>query len=188
MSASAKPNRLKLRQSSNATSAVRVPHCAAEQAQQLPAVSKCCYARTHMDARLERFLDHFNELNKDSLNRVGLMYTEDVSFQDPLHEIQGLPHLKKYFGHLYRHTQSCRFEWESRLMLGNEAMVAWRMTLTHRFLNSGKPFTVPGATMLRFKSQADLVIYQRDYFDVGALLYERLPVLGHLLRAVKAQA
>ncbi|MBL7687167.1 MAG: nuclear transport factor 2 family protein [Bdellovibrionaceae bacterium] len=140
-----------------------------------------------MDARLERFLNHFNELNRDSINVVGLMYAEDVSFQDPLHEIQGLPHLKKYFTRLYKHTESCRFEWDSRLMLGNEAMIAWRMQLKHRFLNSGKAFSVPGATLLRFQPQGDLVIYQRDYFDVGAMLYERMPVLGTLIRTVKSQ-
>ncbi len=140
-----------------------------------------------MDARLERFLNHFKELDRDSINVVGLMYAEDVSFQDPLHEIQGLPHLKKYFTRLYKHTESCRFEWDSRLMLGNEAMIAWRMQLKHRFLNGGKAFSVPGATLLRFQAQGDLVIYQRDYFDVGAMLYERMPVLGTLIRTVKSQ-
>jgi len=31
------------------------------------------------------------------------------------------------------------------------------------------------------------VTYHRDYFDLGALIYERVPVLGGLIRGIKGR-
>jgi hypothetical protein len=33
--------------------------------------------------------------------------------------------------------------------------------------------------------QGDKVLYQRDYYDAGEMLYEHLPVLGWAVRGVK---
>jgi len=41
---------------------------------------------------------------------------------------------------------------------------------------------VPGVSVIHF---GEKVTAQRDYFDVGAMLYERLPLIGWLLRWVK---
>jgi hypothetical protein len=140
-----------------------------------------------MDARLERFLDHFNQLEAGKMKLLTLMYTEDISFQDPMHEIHGLSELTRYFDRLYKNTLSCRFEWDSRLMLGNEAMLTWRMGLTHKHLNRGREFWLPGATHLRFRQGSDLVCMHRDYFDVSDLIYERIPAVGPAVRWIKSQ-
>ncbi len=140
-----------------------------------------------MDGRLEKFLESFNHLDRDQLGLLSTMYSDDVSFQDPLHEIQGRDQLRQYFVRMYKNTVRARFEWDSRLMLGNEAMIAWRMALTHKSLNGGKEFWVPGASLLRFQQAGDLVTYHRDFFDTGALLYERIPGLSTIVKLVKSQ-
>jgi hypothetical protein len=140
-----------------------------------------------MDGRLEKFLDNFNQIDRDHLGLLSSMYSEDISFQDPIHEIQGLEHLRQYFTRMYKNTIRAHFEWDSRLMLGNEAMVAWRMALTHKALNGGKEFWVPGASHLKFQQSGELVTYHRDFFDTGALLYERIPGLASVVKLIKSQ-
>lgn len=140
-----------------------------------------------MDGRLEKFLDNFNQIDRDHIGLLSSMYTEDISFQDPIHEIQGLEHLRQYFTRMYKNTLRANFEWDSRLMLGNEAMVAWRMALTHKTLNGGKEFWVPGASHLKFQQSGELVTYHRDFFDTGALLYERIPGLASIVKLIKSQ-
>ncbi|MCT7655735.1 hypothetical protein MBH78_16005 [Oceanimonas sp. NS1] len=49
-------------------------------------------------------------------------------------------------------------------------------------LNGGRPVTVPGVSHLCF---ADSIYYHRDFFDLGAMLYEQLPLLGKGIRALK---
>ena len=56
------------------------------------------------------------------------------------------------------------------------------MLLQHPKLNSGKIFSVPGVSIIRYE---DKIYSHRDYFDLGAMLYEQLPLLGGLIRMIK---
>ena len=58
------------------------------------------------------------------------------------------------------------------------------MQLNHPRLNAGAAVTVPGSTLIRFR---DKVFYHRDYFDAGAMVYEQLPLIGMLIRAIKGR-
>ncbi|MBW6508769.1 MAG: hypothetical protein K0A94_04400, partial [Desulfuromonadales bacterium] len=60
----------------------------------------------------------------------------------------------------------------------------WVMHLRHPRLNRGAEVEVPGISYLHIAADGR-VDEHRDYFDLGALLYERLPLLGPLVRAVK---
>ena len=42
-----------------------------------------------------------------------------------------------------------------------------------------------GASHLRLADNR--IAYQRDYYDLGAMLYEHIPLLGGAVRAVKAR-
>jgi hypothetical protein len=53
------------------------------------------------------------------------------------------------------------------------------MDVRHRRLGEVR---LPGASHLRYDR---LITAHRDYFDAGAMLYERLPLLGPLVRAVR---
>ena len=63
-------------------------------------------------------------------------------------------------------------------------MVTWTMSLKHPRLNGGDPVIVPGSSLIRFREK---VFYHRDYFDGGAMLYEQLPFIGMVIRAIKAR-
>jgi len=41
-----------------------------------------------------------------------------------------------------------------------------------------------GISVIRFDEE-DLVVYHRDYFDVGAMVYEHVPVVRFFVRQVK---
>ena len=50
---------------------------------------------------LRQFAPTFATLDKHNLHLLGRLYSEDVAFADPLHEVQGLPALQRYFADLY---------------------------------------------------------------------------------------
>jgi hypothetical protein len=58
------------------------------------------------------------------------------------------------------------------------------MNLRHRRFKPEETLTLPGATAVRF---GERVHFHRDYFDLGAMIYERIPVLGGAVRAIKAR-
>jgi hypothetical protein len=109
------------------------------------------------------------------------LYAEDVVFEDPLHRVEGLPALRAHADRLNANLRRCRFEHGARLVGDGEAFLTWSM---HIDLRRGpkRTIVVPGTSHIRF---ADRVRSQRDYFDVGALVYEQIPLLGGIVRAIK---
>jgi hypothetical protein len=57
------------------------------------------------------------------------------------------------------------------------------MKLKHPKLNGGQPVEVNGVSQICFSG--DRVIYHRDYFDLGEMLYENIPLLGVVIRNIK---
>jgi len=133
---------------------------------------------------LNTFLTIFNQLDKTSLNRLDTIYHPDICFTDPAHTLEGLPALKDYFAALYENVRSIRFIFDARMMTGNQAFVTWTMALSHPRLAGGRTVSVDGCSHLTFGSDGRVTVH-RDYFDLGAMVYEHLPVVGGLIRTVK---
>ena len=133
---------------------------------------------------LNTFLTIFNELDHTSLNRLDTIYHPDIRFTDPAHTLKGLPALKDYFAALYENVRSIRFFFDARMMTGNQAFVTWTMALSHPRLAGGRTVSVDGCSHLTFASDGRVTVH-RDYFGLGAMVYEHLPVVGGLIRTVK---
>ena len=135
------------------------------------------------DPALEAFCAFYNKLDKYSTKNLPEAYTSDISFIDPLHEIQGIDALIDYFDGLYANVSECHFDFGERQRQGELAFVTWTLHLVHPKLAHGRRKLIPGCSRLRFRG--DRVCDHRDYFDVGALLYEQIPILGSVIRGIK---
>lgn len=135
------------------------------------------------DPTLDAFCAFYNKLDKHSTNYLPEVYTSDISFVDPLHEIEGIEALIGYFEALYANVSDCRFDFGERQRVGELAFVTWTLELVHPRLARGRKVIVPGCSRLVFRG--DRVCAHRDYFDAGALLYEQVPVLGSVIRVLK---
>jgi len=134
--------------------------------------------------QMEKFIDTYRHLTQTNLDGLGEIYAEDIIFIDPAHEISGLRSLTAYFTALYQNITSPTFRFKHHLLSGGDAYVQWEMDFSHPGLNRGRTITVPGTSYLRF-SDSGKVFYHRDYFDLGMLLYEQLPLFGKLFTAIK---
>jgi hypothetical protein len=133
---------------------------------------------------MERFLKTYSRLNAGNLELLDTIYSDRVRFVDPAHELVGLDRLRQYFAGLYANLASIEFHFAHEMRVGDEGYVQWRMVFAHRRLKGGRPIEVDGASYLRFEA-AGKVDFHRDYFDLGAMLYEQLPVLGMVITALK---
>lgn len=135
---------------------------------------------------LVSFIDIYQILSTDNLSLLSKIYHEDVIFIDPMHQIEGFDNLSQYFKNLYENLSSCTFVIEDVLLDNDQASLYWSMCYQHAKLNHGNPVTVLGSSHI--KGSGDKVIYHRDYLDLGAMLYEQLPVFGKLTKWFKKQA
>ncbi|MCL9782365.1 nuclear transport factor 2 family protein [Vibrio sp. S4M6] len=132
---------------------------------------------------LQNFIRVYSELGTDNLGSLIEVYHPNVQFIDPMHQLNGRDALVSYFDQLYSKILSCHFVIEHVIESNNEAAVYWTMTFRHFQLNKKAPITIQGHSHL--KASEEQVIYHRDYLDVGAMLYEHVPLLGKLIRSIK---
>lgn len=125
----------------------------------------------------------YQRLDKTTLGELNQIYHPNIEFQDAAHRMVGLEALQRYFAELYRNVNQCRFLIGEVFSHPEGGMITWQMELSHPKLNGGKLVTVAGVSHLKFAD--DKVIYHRDYFDLGEMVYEHVPVLGHLVRIIK---
>lgn len=132
---------------------------------------------------LATFVENYEGLSTNNLHLIQKIYHQDVIFQDPAHCLIGLDKLEDYFASLYTNLSNCSFSIDKVLLDGEEAAIYWTMDFCHSKLNRGKPVLVEGTSLI--KGKEGKVIQHRDYVDLGAMLYEHIPVLGGIVKTVK---
>ena len=135
---------------------------------------------------LNEFNSVYQKLNINNLDLLDSIYHQEVTFIDPIHEINGLTDLQQYFQGLYQNLNSCQSIISNVIAQPDQAAIYWEMIYQHPKLNKGNEVSVFGSSHLRSKDGK--VIYHRDFLDLGSMLYEQLPVLGKVIRLVKSKA
>lgn len=132
---------------------------------------------------MEKFLTTYQALNADNLEILSEIYGAEVVFIDPAHEIQGLWQLTEYFKKLYRDINHINFNFHHPLQMNDVGYVQWSMTFSHPSIKKGKDIVVEGATFVRFGDKGK-VVYHRDHFDLGSMLYQHIPLLGGVIKTI----
>ena len=132
---------------------------------------------------MKDFLDLYRILNRDNVDRIGEIYTGDIHFIDPAHEIRGLDNLLDYFENLYANVEEIKFDFFDQLDDQDSGYVRWAMTFNHPRLKKGADIVVQGSTHLKFSAEGK-AYYHRDYFDLGSMLYQHIPVLGGIVKSI----
>jgi ketosteroid isomerase-like protein len=125
----------------------------------------------------------FQKLDKNSMHLVDEFYHEDIEFHDPVGTVKGRRKMKAYYENMYQNAKSVEFDFTNFVESGDMIVGVWKMTLVTDKLNGGGPIVVDGNSVIRFKDGK--AIYHRDYFDMGAFIYENIPVLGFLVKKIK---
>lgn len=137
-----------------------------------------------MEDQRARIQTTFNSFNGKNLSFLDSFYAADVIFTDPVGTVKGLPALKDYYKHAYEQVRSIQFDFREILQDGPDFMAFWLMTLSVRGLNGGSPYQVHGMSRLTF-NETGLVVFHRDYVDLGEMIYEHIPVQGFIIRKIK---
>lgn len=136
-----------------------------------------------MTPALRKLVDWYETLSIDSLSRLPDYYTEECYFKDPFNETRSREDIHFLFSEMFKKLESPRFIFEEIISDDAKAFLAWRFEFGWR----GKKMSIKGGSHLRFSGDGR-VEYHRDYWDVAEELYEKLPVLGWILRKIRSMA
>ncbi len=133
---------------------------------------------------LAEFKSFYQDGKETDLDRLDRIYTQDIEFHDPIHKIQGILALKSYIKSLYAKSEKIEFEYTDEVNSENCASIAWLMHFQHPSIANGKAISLRGNTLIRF---TDRIYYQEDFYDLGAMIYQHVPVLGKLVQFVNSR-
>jgi ketosteroid isomerase-like protein len=139
-----------------------------------------------LDERVARIVRAFEQLTPASLGRLGELYTADARFKDPFNEVQGVPAIRAVFEHMYATLDAPRFVVRDVVAQGDQCFLTWDFIFRMRRFNRAEQ-TVRGGSHLKLAADGRISLH-RDYWDVAEELYEKLPVVGSLMRWLKRQA
>ena len=134
--------------------------------------------------RKNTIIKTYNDLRATNLEILDGFYAKDVEFHDPVGMIKGLKNIKDYYSSMYQNVKNIKFSFSHFISQENEIVGFWKMTYQTNSLNAGKPIVVTGNSHLKFNSE-DKVYYHRDFFDMGEMVYEHIPVAGYVVRKIK---
>lgn len=132
---------------------------------------------------IDRFKQLYQPFCESSLAQLDQVYSPDIVFKDPLHQLQGLPQLYQYFHGFCAADVYCEFEFINQILDSSQAFFQWRMHYRHPKIKAGHPLTLDGASLIKFNTQ---IIYHEDFYDMGAMIYQHLPILGFLVKKLNA--
>jgi len=134
--------------------------------------------------RAEAYARYFDELSPASRDALKEFAHPDIRFVDPFNDVRGIDKMLAVFDHMFATTTDPTFVTEPPIVTGDTAFIKWRFTCTieNRFWR--KAMTIDGVTEVQFDA-AGLITAHIDYWDAARQLYEKLPLLGGLLRAIR---
>lgn len=144
------------------------------------------HAPTPEDA-LRAVVQFYEQLQPTDVSRIAHLYTADAQFKDPFNDVQGTAAIEGIFTHMFDALEAPRFVITQQVLQGAQAFVTWDFLFAMPHKHDGRMLTIRGATHFVFREDAGVwrVAVHRDYWDAAEELYEKLPLIGSLMRWLK---
>ncbi|MEQ8389039.1 MAG: nuclear transport factor 2 family protein [Alphaproteobacteria bacterium] len=123
---------------------------------------------------------YLENLTPETLTRLGDYARSDVVFQDPFNHVTGREALSQVFKKMFEDVGQPGFRVTHLTADDGIAFIAWRFS----FVLRNRPVTIEGVSELHIDKNGK-VFRHIDYWDAARHLYEKLPLIGALLRRIR---
>jgi len=145
------------------------------------------HSPSHNDVSVKRLVEFFEQLQPQDLPRLSELYAPDARFKDPFNDVQGLVAIERIFSHMFDSLHAPHVKVTGEIAEGQQCFLAWEFRFRFKRYHPAQWQTIEGGTHLVFNHQG-LVSLHRDYWDAAEELYEKLPLVGGLMRWLKRRA
>ena len=136
---------------------------------------------------LDRLVVFFETLTKTSVADLPLIYAPEARFKDPFNAVQGCAAISAIFSHMFVALEAPRFVVIERISQGQQCFLTWEFRFRFKNYQQTTEQVILGASHIVFNEQG-LVSLHRDYWDAAEELYEKLPIVGSVMRWLKRRA
>lgn len=139
------------------------------------------------DEAITCIIAFFENLSVANVSTIAQLYAPHARFKDPFNEVQGVAAIHAIFTHMFEALEQPRFVVTGRVVQGQQCFLTWDFVFAFKGFHKGVTQTVRGASHLVLDAQGRVTLH-RDYWDAAEELYEKLPVVGALMRWLKKRA
>ncbi|MFD1382764.1 nuclear transport factor 2 family protein [Rhodanobacter aciditrophus] len=132
-------------------------------------------------ALIERFKSFYKDVKNPRLDSIADVYSANIKFKDPVHQITGLAELHAYLSAMCENVESGRFEFLDQMVGKDTAYIKWNMYFRHPKLGK-ETIVVRGMSQVQF---GERIYFHEDVYDMGQMIYEHVPVLGWAVKRLK---
>lgn len=137
-------------------------------------------------ACLQRLVEFFGSLRAADVPQLRTLYREDAFFKDPFNEVHSVDEIESIFARMFNDVDHPRFVITGTVLQDKEAFLTWNFHFHLKRWRSDEQ-CIRGCSQVRFDDDGR-VAYHRDYWDAAEELYEKLPLVGALMRWLKRRA
>jgi ketosteroid isomerase-like protein len=138
-------------------------------------------------AAAEQIAHRFETLTPRTLPQLAALYAEGARFKDPFNEVFGTAAITHIFEHMFESLHEPRFVVTQRIVDGTQLFLVWEMHFRFKRFDTVTPQVIRGGSHLTLTPDGRISDH-RDYWDAAEELYEKLPVVGGLMRWLKRRA
>jgi len=139
-----------------------------------------------MNSAVDRIVEVFQSLTPAGVQALDAIYAPDARFKDPFNDVRGLAEIQRIYRHMYVSLENPRFLITERIVQGPQCFLTWEFRFRFKRFKPGQEQCILGGSHLVLNASGGITLH-RDYWDAAEELYEKLPLLGGLLRWLKRQ-
>ncbi|MFM2036834.1 MAG: hypothetical protein RL459_2099 [Pseudomonadota bacterium] len=142
---------------------------------------------THPVDPIDHIVQCFEQLTPSSIEQLVSLYEPDARFKDPFNDVRGQPAIQQIFRHMYVSLHEPRFVITGRIVDGSQCFLTWEFRFRFKRFHAQQDQVILGGTHLVLAPDGRISLH-RDYWDTAEELYEKLPLVGGLMRWLKKRA
>jgi steroid delta-isomerase len=140
-----------------------------------------------MNSAVDRIAEAFQNLTPDKVEALDAIYAPYARFKDPFNDVQGLAEIQRVFRHMYVTLENPRFLITGRIVQRAQCFLTWELHFAFRRFKHGRAQCITGGSHLVLNDEGRITSH-RDYWDAAEELYEKLPMMGSLMRWMKRRS
>ena len=139
-----------------------------------------------IDLQLQNLQKAYESLTPDNVSELLSFYAEDASFKDPFQEVLGRDEIKQIFLKMFDQLNNPRFKVKELHNQQNQVSLLWEFHFEFKRWNHA-PQMILGVSWLKLNDDG-LIKRHHDFWDPAEGIYEKLPIIGSLMRFLKKSA
>lgn len=141
----------------------------------------CEASQPNHRAALARLRTFYETLSPETLSAIDQCYAQAAWFKDPFNEVTGLSAISGIFLSMFEQVDAPRFVVHEAILERERACLIWDFEFRFRGRDTQTTQRIRGASWVVFDREGRVIVH-RDYWDAAEELYEKIPVIGALMR------